>query len=95
MRYIDLWYLILGGLCLIWVVVWFYQIRDSPQQHPRISEAELKYITENIEYDTSKKVHINYKLFTFLSVDMKILTPRSSQVHPELQPKGVQAIEWC
>jgi hypothetical protein len=48
--------LYLGGLCFVWVVVWLYQIRDSPQQHPRISEAELKYITRNIEYDTSKKV---------------------------------------
>ena len=36
-----------------------------------------------------------YKLFTFLSVDMEILTPGSSQVHPEAQPKGVQATEGC
>ena len=36
-----------------------------------------------------------YKLFTFLSVDMEILTPWSSQVHPEVQPKGVQATEGC
>jgi hypothetical protein len=36
-----------------------------------------------------------YKLFTFLSVDMEILTPWSSQVHPEVQPKCVQATEGC
>jgi hypothetical protein len=36
-----------------------------------------------------------YKLFTFISVDMEILTPRSSQEHPEAQPKGVQATEGC
>ena len=36
-----------------------------------------------------------YKLFTFLSVDMEILTPWTSQVHPEAQPKGVQATEGC
>jgi hypothetical protein len=32
----------------------------------------------------------HYKLFTFLSVDMAILTPWSSQVHPEAQAKGVK-----
>jgi hypothetical protein len=36
-----------------------------------------------------------YKLFTFLSVDMEILTPWRSQVHPEAQPKGVQATQGC
>ena len=34
-----------------------------------------------------------YKLFTFLSVDMEILTPWSSQVHLEVQPKYVQGTE--
>jgi hypothetical protein len=38
---------------------------------------------------------IYYKLITFLSVDMEILTPWSSQVHTEAQPKGVQATEGC
>jgi hypothetical protein len=31
----------------------------------------------------------------FLSVDMEILTPYSSHVHPEVQPKDVQATEGC
>ena len=50
----------------------------------------------------NKKYHIfgaknkpYYKLFTFLSVDIEILTPWSSQVHPEAQRKGVQATEGC
>jgi hypothetical protein len=41
------------------------------------------------------KIKFSYKLFTFLSVDMEILTPWSSQVHPEAQLKGVQATEGC
>ena len=36
-----------------------------------------------------------YKIFTFLSIDMEILTPWSSQIHPEVQPKCVQATEGC
>jgi hypothetical protein len=42
-------------------------------------------------YQISKQ----YKLFTFLSVDMEILTPWNSQVHNEKQPKGVHATEEC
>ncbi|CAC5398744.1 SLC17A5 [Mytilus coruscus] len=45
---------ITGGLCCIWTVVWFYQARDNPSEHPRITKAELIYITNNIEFDTSK-----------------------------------------
>jgi hypothetical protein len=37
----------------------------------------------------------HYKLFTFLSLDMAILTPWSSQVHPDAQPQGVQSTEGC
>ncbi|XP_063442651.1 sialin-like [Mytilus trossulus] len=46
---------ITGGLSCIWTIVWFYQARDSPSEHPRITKAELIYITNNIEFDTSKK----------------------------------------
>ena len=37
----------------------------------------------------------HYKLFTFLSVDMEIITPWSSQVHHEAQPNGAQDTEGC
>jgi hypothetical protein len=42
-----------------------------------------------------KQFSTSYKLSTFLSVDMEILTLWSSQVHPEAQPKCVQATEGC
>ncbi|VDI63769.1 Hypothetical predicted protein [Mytilus galloprovincialis] len=45
-----------GGLCCIWTVVWLYQARDSLLEQPMITKAELIYITNNIEFDTSKKV---------------------------------------
>jgi hypothetical protein len=40
-------------------------------------------------------VILYYKLFMFLSLDMEIWKPWSSQVHPEAQPKGVHATEGC
>ena len=47
---------ITGGLTLIWVMLWFYQIRDTPFEHPRISPTERDYIARNVEYDASKRV---------------------------------------
>ncbi|XP_022337131.2 sialin-like [Crassostrea virginica] len=46
---------ITGGITFLWVCLWFYVTADTPNQHPRISEAERKYITSSIEYNTSIK----------------------------------------
>lgn len=46
---------ITGGLAFIWVLTWFYLTADSPNTHPRISEAEKKYIISNIEYNTDNR----------------------------------------
>lgn len=55
-----------GGLCCIWVMFWFVLARDSPEDHPRITQAEKNYIVKNIEFDTTKRVilyclNINYR----------------------------------
>ena len=33
-------------------------MRDSPEDHPRITRAEKNYIIKNIEFDTTKRVII-------------------------------------
>lgn len=48
--------LLVGGLSLLWVCAWFYITADTPDQHPRITEAERKYITSSIEYNTNIRV---------------------------------------
>ncbi|CAL7935035.1 unnamed protein product [Xylocopa violacea] len=35
-------------LGVIWYCFWFFLVHDTPQQHPRISEEEKKYILENL-----------------------------------------------
>lgn len=37
---------------IVWYCFWLYFAYDSPQQHPRISQAELNYIMENIPSTT-------------------------------------------
>ncbi|KAB7499893.1 putative inorganic phosphate cotransporter, partial [Armadillidium nasatum] len=37
---------VLGFLTVIWGVLWFILIKDNPQDHPRISKEELRYITD-------------------------------------------------
>ncbi|XP_063409935.1 sialin-like isoform X1 [Mytilus trossulus] len=46
---------ITGGLSALWVVMWFVVVRDTPSEHPWISEVERDYINNAIEYDTSKR----------------------------------------
>ncbi|CAC5356926.1 SLC17A5 [Mytilus coruscus] len=46
---------ITGGLACIWVVAWFVLVRDTPSDHPWISEAERDYINNSIEYDNTKR----------------------------------------
>ncbi|CAL4115771.1 unnamed protein product, partial [Meganyctiphanes norvegica] len=42
-----------GILSLVWVIIWALLMHDTPQQHPRISPAELKYITEAISHESN------------------------------------------
>ncbi|XP_076085056.1 sialin-like [Mytilus galloprovincialis] len=44
-----------GGLTLIWVFLWFFLTRDTPNDHPRISVIERNYIITNIEYNANKR----------------------------------------
>uniref|UniRef100_A0A1B6KSQ5 Major facilitator superfamily (MFS) profile domain-containing protein n=1 Tax=Graphocephala atropunctata TaxID=36148 RepID=A0A1B6KSQ5_9HEMI len=37
-----------GALGTLWFIVWWLLVYDSPSQHPRISEKELKYIQDSL-----------------------------------------------
>ena len=56
--------------------------------------SSLIYVFQQFSNSNFHKI-LYCKLFTFLSIDMEILTLWSSQVHPEAQAKGVQATEGC
>lgn len=42
-----------GVVALVWSVVWFFVVFDSPAQHPRISQEERQYIESSIGEATS------------------------------------------
>merc|ERR1711962_1798379 len=42
-----------GIISLVWVAIWFLLMHDTPQQHPRISQTELKYITDALTRESS------------------------------------------
>ena len=67
----------------------------SPLSRVKFKILNLTLEWRNIVTHMDNWRRIYYKLITFLSVDMEILTPWSSQVHTEAQPKGVQATEGC
>lgn len=37
-----------GIMCIIFVVLWWPNVYDTPQKHPRISKEELEYIEKHI-----------------------------------------------
>lgn len=54
-------FVILGGIGLIWAVIWYAWFRDDPQDKGSISAEELAYIQEHTETeDSSKEVAVNY-----------------------------------
>jgi ACS family glucarate transporter-like MFS transporter len=44
---------ILGIIGIAWGVIWYFWFRDSPSEHPGISEKELRYIEENVQQPTA------------------------------------------
>ncbi|GLV42118.1 Major Facilitator Superfamily Transporter 17 [Carabus blaptoides fortunei] len=44
-----------GAMCILWAVVWWPNVYDTPQKHPMISKEELEYIEQNIVPSDSVK----------------------------------------
>lgn len=58
-------FVVLGAVGVFWAIIWYVWFRDNPQDHPKISERELKFIKENIQKageNEKSKVSVN-KLF--------------------------------
>jgi len=45
-----------GVLGVIWSIMWFFLVYDSPSQHPRISDEERTYIENALNKAVKKKV---------------------------------------
>ncbi|KAJ3631379.1 hypothetical protein MTP99_012508 [Tenebrio molitor] len=48
-----------GSMGLLWSLVWFYLVYDSPNQHPRISQREKQTIESEIEVNNAKPKQFN------------------------------------
>ncbi len=47
--------LFVGILALIWSALWFWFVTDSPEDHPTITDKELKYLKEELAADAIDK----------------------------------------
>lgn len=45
---------ITGGVSLVWVALWFFLMHDRPEDHPRISAEEKKYILDAIKAEQNQ-----------------------------------------
>lgn len=48
-----------AALTMLWCVAWWYLVHDTPDEHPRIAEAEKKYIRDALG-DKVKKSKVGY-----------------------------------
>jgi len=47
---------IAGVVGVIWSIMWFFLVYDSPSQHPRISAEEREYIEKTLNKKAERKV---------------------------------------
>ncbi|XP_067658488.1 uncharacterized transporter slc-17.2-like [Haliotis asinina] len=52
---------VFGGISLVWCLVWWLVVYDTPDEHKWISDSEKKYIKENIRTVPDKSTFIPYK----------------------------------
>ena len=55
---------IMGGLPVVWGLLWLYFAYDTPQVHPRIGAEELKYLEECLKPST-KGSSKNLKVYPY------------------------------
>ena len=44
---------------MVWAIVWFLVVKNSPSEDPNISEEERLYIENSLANDVQKKVHVS------------------------------------
>jgi ACS family sodium-dependent inorganic phosphate cotransporter len=49
-----------GAVGLIWFAIWWTVVKDGPENDPRISPEELKYIQDSLG-NTSLKVTLHFR----------------------------------
>jgi ACS family sodium-dependent inorganic phosphate cotransporter len=55
---------VIGGLTILWFILWSFFVFDSPADHPRISVEELNFIEKSIGNQSSKVMVLNAHLVT-------------------------------
>ncbi len=54
-------FVILGGIGIIWAVIWYWWFRDDPANHPSVNDEELNVIRKNVQENNVEKETISLK----------------------------------
>ncbi|KAG9493738.1 sialin isoform X2 [Eleutherodactylus coqui] len=57
MDWIYVFYLF-GALGVLWFILWFFLVSDTPQSHRTISDSEREYILSTLKHELSKDTHV-------------------------------------
>ena len=45
-----------GIVTIVWFIAWIFLVYEKPRDHPRITEAEIRYIESNVAPDNRPRV---------------------------------------
>ena len=63
-----------GATGVLWSIVWFLVVKDSPADDPRLSQEEREYIESNLADDAHKKVRIIIYIYIYIYLYIYIYT---------------------
>ena len=52
--------MIVGAVGVIWAIMWYVLVYDSPAQHPHISTKERQYIEKALDKTSKSKVKVSH-----------------------------------
>ena len=62
---------------MVWAVMWFFLIYNSPAMHPRISIEEREYIEKALNTKASEKVRKYIKFCIIISVKLSFIVTKN------------------
>lgn len=51
--------MIIGAFGVLWFILWMILAYDTPEDHPRVTEVEKRYIQDSLVGETSKTIDRN------------------------------------
>ena len=73
---------VFGGAAIVFSIPWIFLVYDSPDKHPRISEAEKKYILSSTQGNNEVSITIHFLvIYIYIYIHIHIYTYIYTHIH--------------